>query len=134
MEEENKAEIAKLDYTIVSFALMLILTVALIVVGIYYMMKGEETMLALTLVAIGFMSISVIYRHLNQLMKIRRIVAMGGPIYYTRIECPECGEKFVRKFKDGDYIPKKEKCRKCGKDAIITAIFSEKSKEEEELE
>jgi hypothetical protein len=48
------------------------------------------------------------------------------PTVYTEEMCHICGEKWRRKFEDGDYIYKPgSNCKKCHKTAMIIAVYGE---------
>jgi rRNA maturation protein Nop10 len=45
---------------------------------------------------------------------------------FTVEECPKCGTKTKRAFKNGDYVYKEgSDCPKCGTKTLITQIFAE---------
>ncbi len=47
-------------------------------------------------------------------------------IVYTIEECKACKHKLKRDFKISDYVYKiSDKCKKCGKETLITMIYAE---------
>jgi DNA-directed RNA polymerase subunit RPC12/RpoP len=59
------------------------------------------------------------------------VLKKSGSLKFTRptikseLTCTQCGFKFIRDFKEDDYISKEEstKCQKCGGTMIITRIY-----------
>ena len=52
------------------------------------------------------------------------------PTIKSELTCTQCGFKFIRDFREGDYISKEDttKCQKCGGTMIITRIYMVESK------
>lgn len=51
----------------------------------------------------------------------------------TELLCDECGEKFSRSFREGDYVgkPSEDKCPKCQSYSFVVAIYSRTPKGKE---
>ena len=109
----------------VSFFMTLV-ALALFIVGIIYMVQGEEfTSTALFLGALALTGIS---------WAVSRAVAAAArevPLVRifevsTELICPSCGFRELRAFQKGDYIFKPAgKCPRCGKERYISSIFRE---------
>ena len=56
----------------------------------------------------------------------RKTEQQQKPSIKTLVKCVE-GHEVERDFKAGDYVGKKVECPKCGKDAVIIAIYSKQT-------
>mgnify|MGYP000226889987 CR=1 FL=1 len=102
------------------------LSVALLVVSIIEVLKGEETMaIYLLLAAIALTSVSwLISRTLRAPREKPSIRAFR---VLTEITCQSCGLREVREFREGDFIFKEVgSCPRCQGKLLITSIFREK--------
>ena len=102
------------------------LSIALLVVSIVEVLRGEETMaIYLLLIAIALTSaswlISRAFRTPREKPAIRAFRVL------TEIVCQSCGLREVREFKEGDFIFKEVgDCPRCQGKLLITSIFREK--------
>ncbi|RLI36371.1 hypothetical protein DRO60_05840 [Candidatus Bathyarchaeota archaeon] len=105
---------------------MTLVALALFIVGIIYMVQGEEfTSTAFLLGALVLTGISWVVS--------RAVAAAAREVPLVRVfevstefTCPSCGFREVRAFRKGDYIFKPAgKCPRCGGERYISSIFRE---------
>ena len=105
---------------------MTLVALALFIVGIIYMVQGEEfTSTALFLSALVLTGISW------AASRAAAAAAREAPLVrvfevFTELICPSCGFREVRAFQRGDYVFKPMgRCPRCGEERYISSIFRE---------
>jgi len=83
------------------------------------------------MILLGLMLILIFILTMMDSTRRRRRFRFELPKIKTELKCVSCGLKEIRDFKQGDYISRLtgEKCKRCGGDLIILAIYTISSKE-----
>ena len=72
----------------------------------------------------------IVFLLFSDVLKKSGSLKLTRPIIKSELTCSQCGFKFIRDFKEGDYISKEDsaKCQKCGGTMIITRIYTIETK------
>jgi len=62
----------------------------------------------------------------SDVLKRSGALKLTKPVIKTELTCKECGFKYIRDFREGDYISKEDpqKCQRCGGTMIVTKIYA----------
>ena len=71
----------------------------------------------------------------SDMLKKSSAIKMTKPVIKTELTCLQCGFKYIRDFKEGDYISREDptKCQKCGGTMVITRIYMVETKKSKQL-
>lgn len=89
---------------------------------------AEVSLFELYIVSAALVSIAIIaymsYASLQKTVKERKRIV-------TVLKCSKCGRTYRREFREGDYVGRvvDEKCRSCGGDLVVDAIYEEEGED-----
>jgi predicted membrane protein len=131
MSQNSSSASTKIStYLMMIVLLVLALSIVCLLLSVNAFTAGND-MLAIFLLAIGFIAMGLSVYVLFQSRKRAANMKIEAPKVMTTIECKKCNLKSVREFQRGDFVFKDlEPCQKCNDKMIITAIYKEVKEKE----